>query len=234
MKPRNGPKWSSLQASSHSDAGVLLIVHSQSYGPVPLVLSTTTRPDFITQRIFSLFENDWKRQHGGKNMPRARAAAIRGAFEQDFGAPEQSEGYPPPHIAPTVWIGHWQPGVALANPRSFAMTRDQQKQETADRVAQDDYPESFGFGRTQAFSRRPITLVATAETSSDGSGRSFPQFPDRRLRRVHVRPMVLAPRHRDSRPVPASRHIRLGQGDLGDSPDRVTLSSDRLISQIFR
>ena len=28
----------------------------RSYGPVPPVLSTTTRPDFITQRMFSLFE----------------------------------------------------------------------------------------------------------------------------------------------------------------------------------
>jgi hypothetical protein len=38
--------------------------------------------------------------------------------------------------------------------------------------------------------------------------------------------MVLAPRYRHKRPVPASRHIRLGQGDLGDSPDRVPLSCD--------
>jgi hypothetical protein len=44
----------------------------------------------------------------------------------------------------------------LANPGSFAMSQDQQKQKPADRVylAKDDYPESFGFGTFGAAYRR--------------------------------------------------------------------------------
>src|SRR6516164_9657565 len=77
--------------------------------------------------------------------------------------------------------------------------------------------------------RRPqrIRLVKRRTRDALLFGRlHFPQFPNRRLRRVHVRPMVLAPHYRHRRPVPASRHIRLGQGYLGDRSDRIPLSCD--------
>src|SRR5262249_20166492 len=87
--------------------------------------------------------------------------------------------------------------------------------------------------RKRQKTRKRGATPATALSSNQGEcnvllrrGLHFPQFPGRRLRRVHVRPMVLAAHHRHWRSVPASRHIRLGQGDLGDSADRVPLSCD--------
>src|SRR6516162_3141862 len=99
--------------------------------------------------------------------------------------------------------------------------------------AREFLPRGLGASRKRQKMRKRCATTATDPSSKKENPRcssfrkaSLSAFPNRRLRRVHVRPIVLAPHYRHRRPVPGSRHIRLGQGYLGDRSDRIPLSCD--------
>src|SRR6516162_620519 len=58
----------------------------------------------------------------------------------------------------------------------------------------------------------------------------LPKLSGRRLFDIYLRSVVLVADHDLWRPVPPARHIRLGQGDLGDRADRVLVYWDIHIS----